>query len=309
MADYYGRARIPGPLGNPGAPGGRLPGPAGRPLWDRKTVSEAPAPAKAVVSTTMPPPTKDDDGRNVHEIEWPLYSSRGSPDFRDVQQAPNLANCPVAAILAALASTSTGQGLLTAMLGEATGSVTTDISKIPPANLAKAPATSILKTSRYFTVKLPAGQTVVSAVLYTDDHDAGWTPFYMRDPKDKCIWPSIVEKALAAQLGSYENFDALNITANDFWQKIVGSKPRGFEVKDDTPVSKIIEAASAAARVPTIGASRDSQSAVGAISPFHGFAMLGTQGSKIKLYDPAKAVQLSVSPEEFRTAFQAVLFK
>jgi hypothetical protein len=193
------------------------------------------------------------------------------------------------------------------MLSESTGSVSTDISSA--GTLANPPATTILKTSRYVTVKLPAGQVVVSDVLYTDDHDAGWSAFYMRDPKDACIWASIIEKALAAQLGSYENIDALNLTANDFWQKIVGSKANGFEVKADTALSKIIDAAKAAPRIPTIGASRDGQSAVASVAPFHGFAMLGMQDSNIRLYDPAKAKQLLVSPADFRIAFQTVLYK
>jgi hypothetical protein len=308
MADHYGRARVPGPLGvNPGAVGGRRPGPAGMPLWDKKTVAPEAAPTKAVISTTMPPPTKDSDSRDVHEVTWPLFTSKSSPDFREVKQAPNLANCPVPAILAALAFTPTGHALLRGMLSESAGSVSTDTSAA--GDLANPPSSAILKTSRYFKVKLPAGQVVVSDVLYTDDHDRGWSPFYMRDPKDKCIWAAIIEKALAAQLGSYENIDALNLTANDFWQKIVGRKPNGFEVKADTALSKITDAAKAAVRVPTMGASRDSQSSVASISPFHGFAMLGMQDSKIRLYDRAKAAPLLVSPAEFRTAFQAVLFK
>ena len=66
----------------------------------------------------------------------------------------------------------------------------------------------------------------MSDVLYTDDHDAGWVvPFYMRDPSDQSIWAAIIEKAFAVQLKSYENFDALNITANDFWEKV--TKPTG----------------------------------------------------------------------------------
>jgi hypothetical protein len=293
----------------PDAIGGRLPGPAGVPLWQKKDAAPAPAPAKAAVATTMPPPTKDNDGRDVHEVTWPLFAASGSPQVKDVQQAPNLANCPVAAMLAALAATPTGQAQLKGMLSEATGSVTTDISGVPPSELANPPASAILKTSRYFTVKLPAGQVVVSDVLYTDDHDAGWTPFYMRDPKDQCLWASIVEKALAAQLGSYERIDAMGLSLNAFWEKVVGGKPRGFEVKADTPLAKIIEAASAGARVPTIGATRDTQADTSPVSGFHGYAILGMQKSSISLYDPAKAKHLLMSPADFRTAFQAVFYK
>lgn len=306
MADYYGKARTPGLLGvNPGV-AGRGPVPRGIPLWDKQTVTPAPAPGKAAIATTMPPPTKDDDGRDVHQVDLPLFSSQSSPLFGEVQQAPNLANCPVAAILAALAATSAGQAMLRGMVSESSGTVTTDISKA--GTLANPPGTTKIQTSRYFTVKLGAGKVVVSDVLYTDDHDRGWSAFYMRDPKDTCIWAAIVEKALATQLGSYDNFDALNLSANDFWQKIVGSKANAFEVKADTDLSKIVNAATAAGRIPTIGASREN-AVIASITQFHGYAMLGMQGSNIKLYDPAKAKQVLVSPADFRSAFQAVLFK
>ena len=307
MADFNGRARVPGPLGmSPDAAGGRLPGPVGRPLWQKATVTQAPSPAKGVIATKMPPPTKDQDNRDVHEVKLPLYAG-GGPDFREVQQAPNLANCPVAAILAALASTGTGKGLIKGMLSETTGTITTDVSSA--GTLQNPPASTTIQTSRILTVKLPGGQVVVSDVLYTDDHDQGWSAFYMRDPKDKAIWASIIEKALASQLGSYENFDALNFTANDFWEKVVGSKPKGFEVKPDTDLTKIIDAAKESVRTPTIGASQANQTPIASISPFHGFAMLGMQDGKIKLYDPAKAKTLLITPADFRTAFQTILFK
>ncbi len=307
MADYNGRARAPGSLGlGPGIGGGRVPGPVGRTLWTKDPVSPSPAPSKAVVATVMPAPTNDSDSRNVHEVPWPLFASK-TPAFRDVKQAPGLANCPVAAILAALASTATGQTLIKGMVSEGTGTVTTNISKA--GDLASPPGGAVVTSSRYYAVKVGGATVTVSDVLYTDDHDRGWSPFYMRDPQDKSIWASIIEKGLAAQLGSYENIDLLGLSANDFWEKIAGSKPDGFEVKADTPLSKIIEAAKASVRVPTIGASKADQSSIASISPFHGFAMLGMQDTKLKLYDPAKAALQFVSPTDFRTAFQAVLFK
>jgi hypothetical protein len=49
--------------------------------------------------TVMPPPTNDHDNKDVHVVTLPLF--RAAPVFTQVKQAPGIANCPVAAILAA----------------------------------------------------------------------------------------------------------------------------------------------------------------------------------------------------------------
>ena len=71
---FNGSARTPGPLGRfPGAIGGRVPGPIGRTLWDKQTPSPTPgAVAKGAKMTTMPPPTKDQDSKDVHVVTLPL---------------------------------------------------------------------------------------------------------------------------------------------------------------------------------------------------------------------------------------------
>jgi len=302
------RARVPGPLGpSPGGVAGRIPGP----LRFASIVFMAPAAvAKAVKTTTMPPPTNDQDNKDVHEVTWPLFNpSKKVPAFSEVKQALNLVNCPVVAILAALAFTSVGRTLIQGMLSETAGNVLTDLSGLPAGTLTNPPQGNTISSSRYFTVKLPGGSTDVSDVLYTDDHDSGWSPFYMRDPRDQSIWAAIIEKALAVQLKSYENFDALNITANEFWEKVTGAKPGGIEIKADTPLAKITDAAKASTRVPSIGASKAEGTDVKVVSPFHGFAMMGLEGSKIKLYDPAKAETILIAPADFRHDFQAILFR
>lgn len=318
MADFHGK-RVPGPLGlYPDFGGGRTPGPRGTVLWDKKTtVTPDLAPAKAAVATKMPGPTKDEDSRDLHAVPLPLFAAKGSPGYKEVKQAPGLANCPVAAILAALAYTASGQSTITGLLSEASGAVTTDVSDA--GTLANPPAGRLIKSSRSFTVNLPGGAVVVSDVLYTDDHDRGWSPFYMRDPADRCMWQAIIEKGLAAQLGSYENIDALNISANGFWEKIVGSKPNGFTVEDidEKKLSgdaekkhegRIKDAAKAAARVPTIAASRDT-AVISKITQFHGYAVLGEQNGTLSLYDPAAGKTVSVTVKEFRGAFSTILFK
>ena len=85
---FNGDARTPGPLGRfPGAVGGRVPGPIGRTLWDKQTPSPTPgAVAKAAKMTTMPPPTKDQDSKDVHVVTLPLYnSSKKGPAYDEVK--------------------------------------------------------------------------------------------------------------------------------------------------------------------------------------------------------------------------------
>ena len=289
----------------------RVPGPTGRPLWDKQSTSQKPGTVtKATKTTKMPPPTKDQDGKDVHVITWPLFNgSKKSPAFNEVKQAPGLANCPVASILAALAFTPVGQTLIQRMVSETAASVLTDLSSLSTGTLSNPPPGSTISSSRYFSVKLPAGSIEVSDVLYTDDHDSGWSPLYLRDPSEKSMWASVIEKVLAVQLKSYENFDALNINANDFWEKITGVKPGVIEIKADTPLSTITAAVKASTRVPSIGASKPDATDVKFVTEFHGFAILGSQSANIRLYDPAKATTILISPADFRHDFQAVLYR
>jgi hypothetical protein len=61
--------------------------------------------------------------------------------------------------------------------------------------------------------------------------------------------------------------------------------------------------------VPTIGASKDDLPIGNVVTAFHGYSMIGMQGSKIHLYDPAKAIKILLSPAKFRTDFKAILFR
>jgi hypothetical protein len=195
------------------------------------------------------------------------------------------------------------------MLSEAAGNVVTDLSAIPSGTLSNPPQGNSITSKRSFTVKLPGGAVIVSDVLYTNDADRNWSLFYMRDPSEQSVWAAIVEKGLAVQLKGYENFDALGLTANDFWEKVTGNKPGGIAIKDDTPLAKITEAAQNGARVPTIGASKPNGTDVKVVTEFHGFAVLGVESGKIKLYDPAKAKTLLITPADFRHDFEAILYR
>lgn len=297
------RARIPGPLGTSvGVAGGRIPGPLGF-----QVVVMAPGAVVNVKTLKMPPPANDQRTKDVREVTWSLFNSKGVPAYDEVKQAPSLANCPVASILAALAYTPVGRTYIQGMVSQTTGSVLTDLSALKPGTLTNPPSSTTISSSRYFTVKLPGGSIDVSDVLYTDDADSGWSLIYMQDPRDQSIWAAIIEKALAVKLESYENFDARNINANDFWEKVTGARPGVVEIKADTPLTTITAAAKASTHVPSVGASKPENTKH--VIEFHGYAIMGIQGSKIQLYDPAKAKPLLIAPAEFREDFLAILFR
>ena len=91
------------------------------------------------------------------------------------------------------------------------------------------------------TFDVPGGTIDVSDVLYTNDGDRdSWSLIYLRDPGGKTIWASIIEKALAVRLGSYENFDALGIHAESFWNMLTGAQPTIIEIKPGTPVASLM---------------------------------------------------------------------
>ena len=159
MTLQFGGAQVPGPLGiSPGGPR-RLPGPIGLPLWEKQSAPAVPGTlAKAVKTTKMPPPTNDPDIKDVHVVTWPLFnSSKRVPAYNEVKQAPGIANCPVASMLAAMAFTPVGQTIIQGMVSETAGNVLTDLSGLPPGTLSNPPSGTSITSSRYFTVKLGKG--------------------------------------------------------------------------------------------------------------------------------------------------------
>lgn len=260
--------------------------------------------------TTMPLPANDHLPKDVRAVTRPLFSSPNFLALEQVRQAPNISNCPVAAILAAHAFTAVGRKfIIQSLLSETPGNVLTDISALPPNTLENPPPGTTISSSRYFTVKLLGGPLDVSDVLYTNDtDDANFSLIYMSDPGQQSIWAAIIEKALAVQLGTYDKFDIVLLTANDWWERITSVRPNAFAITAATPLSQIITAAQASTTLPTIGASKDNLPLPNVVTAFHGYAMIGMQDSKIHLYDPAEAIKLLLTPTEFRQKFQTILF-
>src|ERR1700733_9846271 len=99
--EYKGGARSPGPLGRfEGTLGGRIPGPLD---FQQVDLGKSKAATKAGKDRPMPPPAAGSSTIiQARSIGWDL--AKDTPSERDVKQGA-LANCPVAAILAALAHT------------------------------------------------------------------------------------------------------------------------------------------------------------------------------------------------------------
>ena len=313
MTLQYKAARVPGPIGvAPGTSGGRIPGPLGGRIpgqlsFEHEDLSTGTA-TKAVTKTfAMPAPTSGSSTiiRAV-VVNWDLHP----PDTEDVKQG-ELANCPVAAILSALAHTANGRNRINKMITEFTNaSVKTTFSKDILKTLSARmddpdyrPPEKEFTSKRYFGVKL-GSEVEVSDVFYTKYSDGTDVEMVYMGSPNQALWPCVIEKAYANKIGSYEELDDdQKHTVNEFWGVLVG-KPQGFAIDDKTDLRKISDAAKAATTIPTIGASREDATRV---ESHHGFAILGIQDSTIELYNPhGKKERISLT--DFRKNFQAIFF-
>ena len=305
---FQGGGRVPSPLGTlSGGFDQWTPGPAGNTLWDKQTVQPAPSNAAHVTKKTKMPKAADHD-QYLHLFLPPLFASK-DPAPGDVQQG-SLANCAAAAILAACAFTDVGRQIIRRIISEIPAPADTVLTDLSAASgsLQSTPPSAWVLSSRYFTVNLKAGSFDVSDWLYTNSDDNDPTPTYMHDPRNQSIWAAMIEKALALSLGeSYNNCDDQNLKANDHWEKIIGVRPDGRRITADTSLNDIVEAARKSTSAPTIAASKEDSTQHG-VTPFHGHAIVGMEGPKIKIYDPAPAKTFLISPAFFRDDFTHIFY-
>ena len=249
----------------------------------------------------------------VGKVDWKLSSK--VPTTGDVQQG-ELANCPIAAILAALAHTASGRKHLNGMVTEYIGaSVKTTLSDPIIVTLSSQTAGDAdyrsqdkeIVSNRYFSVKLGKILFDVSDTFYVEYSDSGGdTDLVYMDSPNQMLWPCVIEKACAFLFGSYEELDDdQKHTINEFWGVLLGSKPQVITVTDKTDLEKI---AKVAPQVPTIGASREEEKDVKVVTAYDGYAVLGIQDSKIELYDPIPPRKFKIPIEDFRSDFQAVFY-
>ncbi|MCZ2076857.1 MAG: hypothetical protein LC130_17900 [Bryobacterales bacterium] len=292
------RFRIPGPLGHSNtASGVRTVGPLGFQPVTFAVPSNLQI--KAAKKLKMPAPAGDSRTKLVRDVSWDLFKKGKDPAVADVHQG-QLANCTLASLLGALANTPSGRKHIKSLIAEYSAVVETDVSAVA-GELDSVPAGKKITSSRYFAVTLGGQTEEVSSVFYTDDADEGWSLIYMSSANE-ALWPCLIEKAYAQREGSYGALDSgsgKQLTLNQIWKVVVGSAPEGFEVNKKTPVSKITSTVSAAGRIPAVAAS-------GAM--WHGFTVLGMKGSKIELYDPMTPGKKTVSMEDFRNDFSAILY-
>lgn len=306
---YKGNARFPGPVGTTTRPtGGRIPGPLGFREVDSPTKNST----KPSKTFAMPEAWWSSTIMRVAVLDWKL--AKGKPVTTDVKQG-DLANCPVAAVLAALTHTDVGQkyvdGLVTEYRGPLVKTVLSNDIMIkiikPDEDPDNKPQVKELTSNRYFEVKLGKSTIAVHDTFYVRYTDGkALAPVFMTSANE-VLWPSVIEKACAIHFEGYNELgDYKKHTANEFWKLIIGTDPQGFEVKDSTSDDTLRDAARNAPKIPTIAASKDK--VIGTLTPIHGYAVLGLQGKNIELYDPAKAKTISLSPDELRSNFQVILF-
>ena len=321
-----GAARIPGMLGTAPHAGqsadgrgtARLPGPlkiGPSILWMDSTVTRM-----AQKTLKMPTPLHDRT-KHVHVVTWDLGAA--SPHTTDVLQG-DLANCPVASILAAMANTPGGAKRISTAVQEHSANVVTDLSAVmqyldDDPDWVDGPNGSLV-SNRYFSVDLPDVKQEVSDVFYTDQADKAWDLIYMgvqgirRDKGIKpVLWPSVIEKAYAARLGGYEQLDAINdpVVA---WKALAGSAPTLVQVKD-LGDSDITRRAQSATQVPTIATTRDDRrdktlvetESNGLLEGWHGYTVTGLAGNQITLYDPhGKSPKVSLA--QFKKFFTTMMY-
>ncbi len=313
---YKGGARFPGPLGtSPGILGGRLPGP----LRFRQVDLSKGGATKAIKKLEMPPPTRIISSViRARTVSWKL--GKKMPARGDVQQGA-LANCPVGAILAALAHTESGRTRIDSLITEYVGaSVETTLSANVMTVLSSETQeggnpdyTSQVKTlhsNRYFAVTL-GNMIEVSDTFYVKGSNDTFADMEYMDSPTEMLWPCVIEKAYAVKLKSYEELDDPKHTVEEFWEVLVGKKP--VVIRDGNMTEQKIRAAAiAASKVPTIGATRDEVPKIdntGAtrVDSDHGYAVLGIQGSSIELYNPwGKTEKISI--KDFSSNFEAIYY-
>jgi len=230
-------------------------------------------------------------GRVPRVSVLPLYKMGQAPRYSEIKQQ-NIGNCYLAATLAALANTQGGRRQIVKMIKAQRGAITTVCHAYDSEN-ARGPEQR-LTSNRWFTVHFKGASVEVSDVLYHDDSDRDPNLMYMTTPNgDKALWGAIVEVAYAKLRGDYNKIGAGNITVNQFldefsivkWTILVPAK-------DKDPIKKACK--NAGKRASFIATKFEGTKI---LTQWHGYAVLGMSGEKVKLWDPfsGKAQEIEFS--------------
>jgi Calpain family cysteine protease len=264
----------------------------------------------------MPTPLEDNEKKRVNVVTWDLGAN---PQTIDVAQG-EVGDCPVASILAAMANTPGGSQRLSAAVKQIVADALTDLSAVmkylDDDDWVGRPKGS-LASKRYFSVDLPGVKKEVTDVFYTNDGDENWDLLYIGNQANRnkkvtpVLWPSVIEKAYAAEVGGYEKLNKIDdpVVA---WKALIGPKrPTLVQVTDlkDSEIVKLVQSAKA---VPTIAATNPDRAKVdkesgGLLHGHHGYTVTGLLGDQIALYNPW-GIPLNVSLTQFKKSFITIIY-
>ena len=243
--------------------------------------------------------------RFPHASSLPLWlmddKKEKAPKYNQVFQQ-GVANCYLAATLAALANTPSGVTHIQKMIAPHVGSITTICKKY---DSGKAEPEQKIKSDRWFTVSFKKSSVDVSNVLYHDDSDRDPNLRYLTTPKtDRALWGAIIEVAYASLKGGYDNISAgtgaqsLKQFFDEFstltWNIVAPAK--------DGEIKKACVAAHT--RAALIATSTSAKT----LTPWHGYAVLGMSGTKVKLWNPLGVEPEEIGFKEMLAEIQAVAF-
>ena len=219
-----------------------------------------------------------------------------------------------------MANTPGGSKRLSAAVKKIDADVVTDLSAVmqflDDDDWAGRPKGS-LASKRYFTVDLPGVKQEVSDVFYTNDGDENWDLLYIGNQSNRSkkvtpvLWPSVIEKAYAAQVGGYEKLNKITdpVVA---WKALLGPTAPTSVAVTDLKDSEIVKLAQSAKAVPTIAATDPDKAKVekesgGLLHGHHGYTVTGLAGNQIALYNPW-GIPLNVSLTQFKKAFILIIY-
>lgn len=225
--------------------------------------------------------------KNINVVSWSLFDTKKKePRMKDVEQG-YIQNCPLAAIVSALAYTSAGRNLIRNMITETNGANTTTKFVGPGIDGKKK-----VKGHRYFTVTFPGQSPIEVSDVFVTDEQSPPVLIYMTSPK-KVLWPCVLEKAYAKWKGSYDNLgdDPIKV-----WKEIVGEpKFLDLRVTGSRRVSTrdVIRQANKAKQEPMIAAREGS---------YHGVVITGAVGRRsLSFYDQYSVKDDRISIDDLRT--------
>lgn len=289
--------------------GGRVPGPLGAPGGSPPVSLQSGA---AIVELIEPEPVFGQSAA-LQNVNLPLFAGeQNAPVPEDMVQG-NLNNCPVAAILAALAHVE--PETVAGMIARSTAEVRSRRRSDPPDSLP-------YRTDRLYTVQFLGGHPVqVSSFLYY----TGGAIAYARSPEDRAAWMSYIEKAYAVFRGG-GSYNRLNTTTqlgqppslNQVMEDLAG--PYDFAdiaenlmyrhhsdsvALTDADLRQMLARANHRA---TVAGSRD-DGIPESFVPGHAYTVLGRTGNSVSLRNPQGGPDAAVtlSFNEFKTIFRAVL--